>query len=143
MNDIIAALPFDYPDCPAPEAVSKPVLSLYIESFDGTRIALDAAVPDVPGPVPAVIMVTRDHRRNLQDFEARQMREFVKYGYAAVVVELRGCGVSFGVNDSFCDERHCRDLLAAVNWTAAPTGPLSSCAPVHWSLRISPPSVPW
>ena len=64
-------------------------------------------------------MVTREQRRDLSDFETRQGYEFAKRGYAYIILELRGCGVSFGINNSFCDENHCRDLLSAIDWIEA------------------------
>lgn len=121
MNDVRASLPFDYPGRPAVSCTAKKTESFYIKSYDGTKIALDVTLPQVAdsAQVPAIIMVTRDHRRNMADFETRQGYDFVKAGYAYIIVELRGCGVSYGVNDSFCDERHCRDLLATVDWVVS------------------------
>ena len=118
MSTVNASLPFHYPERDPVSYPLRPPASLYIESYDGTRIALDVILPQIgtEKKLPAIIMVTRDHRRNLADFETRQGYEFARAGYAYIIVELRGCGVSFGVNDSFCDERHCRDLLAAVDW---------------------------
>lgn len=94
-------------------------VSHYVESYDATKLALDILVPECSSqtPVPAIIMVTRENRRNEKDFEIHQCRQFACYDYACVIVELRGCGVSYGINDSFCNEAHCRDLLSVVDWT--------------------------
>lgn len=117
MLNVNACLPFTYCASGSLYPLRKPA-SLYIKSFDGTRLALDVILPETEQDrkIPAIVMATRDHRRNLDDFETRQGYEFARAGYAYVIVELRGCGVSYGVNDSFCDERHSRDLLAAVDW---------------------------
>lgn len=114
-----SVLPFDYGDrMEKPDNIPK-TISFYLESFDKTKIALDVLIPEDTSHVtfPAIVMATRESRRNENDFETHQCRQFARYGYACVIVELRGCGVSYGINDSFCNEAHCQDLLAAVNWT--------------------------
>lgn len=118
MNEIKSALPFEYPLRDLKEHLPEEIRSFYLESYDGTKIAVDVTLPqhNPAETVPAVIMVTRGHRRMVQDFEIRQGSHFVAAGYAFLIVELRGCGVSYGINRSFCNEAHCRDLLAVVNW---------------------------
>lgn len=119
MNNFKSALPFAYNDrAKDADHVPAPV-SFYLKSFDGTKLALDVFIPEDTSrsPFPAIIMVTREHRRNEADFEVQQCRQFACYGYAIIIVELRGCGVSYGINDSFCNEAHCRDLLSVIDWT--------------------------
>lgn len=120
MNDVKSNLPFEYPLRDPKRYQASKTQSFYLTSYDGTKIAVDVTLPQVPEDerVPAVIMVTRDHRRMMQDFEVSQGIHFVEAGFAHIIVELRGCGVSYGINHSFCDERHCRDLLSVVNWAA-------------------------
>ncbi|MCF0115110.1 MAG: CocE/NonD family hydrolase, partial [Erysipelotrichaceae bacterium] len=118
MKEIATALPFNYPLKQERDEKPQKTLSFYLPSYDGTKIALDVTLPECAKEekVPAIVMVTRGNRRNIQDFETAMGKEFVKAGYAHIIVELRGCGVSFGINRSFCDEDHCRDLLATVDW---------------------------
>lgn len=121
MNDVKAGLPFLYPLRDAKEHQAEKTVSFYLPSYDGTKIAVDVTLPKhaMNAKLPVVIMITREQRRNPQDFETAMGAEFVKAGYAHIIVELRGCGVSYGINDSFCNENHCRDLLAVVDWAAA------------------------
>lgn len=95
--------------------------SQYIESFDGTRIAVDVTLPVAGSGVdartfPAILIANRSGRRNLDDPEIALGHHLVPYGYAFVSFELRGCGVSFGVNDSFGNDEHCRDLISVIDW---------------------------
>lgn len=108
------------PPTPAPRFPAQSRTSFYIESFDGTRLALDLYLPQdaaghCPGQLPTVLVAARENRRDPHCNTTYAFR-LIPYGYAVVVLELRGCGVSFGVNDSFGSEQHCGDIAAAVRW---------------------------
>lgn len=117
------SLPFSYKGYTSQTYSDSVTASQYIKSFDQTEIAVDVTLPvdssgSSPCNIPAIIMVTRNNRRDFSDFEIRQGYHFVRYGYAFVLVELRGCGVSYGINDSFCNYEHCQDLISTVNWVS-------------------------
>ena len=98
-------------------------ISHYIRSIDGTKIALDAYLPadqdnnPSNNKFPTIIICRREPRRTWHfDNTIQKFLNFVKQGYVLVVLELRGCGVSFGVNDSFGSKEHCEDIASAINW---------------------------
>ncbi|RAI01185.1 hydrolase [Acuticoccus sediminis] len=90
-----------------------PPTSRYITMRDGCRIALDVYLPEGERPadgVPAILILTPYYRRfataegssaEPTPNAARYRDEFVPYGYALVVVDVRGSGASFGTRDSF------------------------------------------
>jgi predicted acyl esterase len=82
-------------------------LSRYLKMRDGVRIAVEVALPkNLPteARVPALLMQTRywrsdDMRFPFERFQAiaEFLRVFTSYGYAMVLVDVRGTGASFGV----------------------------------------------
>lgn len=114
---------FLHPPTPAPRYAAHSRTSFYISSFDGTRLALDLYLPQdreghCPDGLPTVLVAARETRRDTHCNTTYALR-LVPYGYAVVVLELRGCGVSFGINDSFGSEAHCGDIVAAAQWIRA------------------------
>ncbi|MBP0443583.1 CocE/NonD family hydrolase [Roseomonas sp. SSH11] len=114
---------------PAGFALPDRPLSLYVTMRDGCRIALDAWLPEgATGPVPAVLILTPYYRRfsiapgstadpipNASKF----VRFLVPRGYAAVVVDVRGTGASFGTRDSFRSPREREDSREIADWVVA------------------------
>lgn len=116
--------PFSYKSPFSPIYKKAKTFSLYIESSDGTLLAADVTLPDteascLPQSFPAIVIANRSNRRNMEDPEISLGLKLVPYGYAFVSFELRGCGVSFGVNDSFGNAEHCRDLISVINWVCS------------------------
>lgn len=98
--------------------------SLYIESFDKTLLAVDFTLPECETTqpqerFPAIIIANRSGRREPDDPEIKLGYSLVPYGYAFVSFELRGCGASYGINNSFGNEAHCKDLISVIDWTAS------------------------
>ena len=98
-------------------------ISHYINSFDGTKIAIDAYLPSTNGnkitdsKVPTILICRREQRRKYNsDNSVERLLPLVYDGYALVVLELRGCGVSYGINDSFGSKEHCEDIAATSSW---------------------------
>ncbi len=98
-------------------------VSKYIKSFDSTLLATDIVYPtddenNIPSKLPVIVIANRENRRNDKDVEIKLGMDLVKYGYILVSFELRGCGASYGVNDSFGSEEHCKDLIAITEWVS-------------------------
>lgn len=118
------SLPFSYKEYSFPIYVKSKTVSQYIESYDGTKLAIDVTFPiDMHGNTtekfPVILLASRTKRRDMKDPEIKLGYDLVPFGYAFAVVELRGCGVSYGVNDSFGSLEHCKDLISASEWIAA------------------------
>ena len=85
-----------------PKTVKK---SLYIESFDKTKLAVDVVFPaDEEGkvpekPLPVVLVGSRGGRFNEKGPHrngTKHLDYMIPYGYIGMVVETRGCGASYG-----------------------------------------------
>lgn len=118
------SLPFSYKDYSFPIYVKSKTKSQYINSYDGTKLAIDVTFPilregNAPEKLPVILLASRTSRRDVNDTEIELGYNLVPYGYVFVVVELRGCGVSYGINDSFGSKEHCQDLICASEWIAA------------------------
>src|SRR5688500_12269996 len=97
---------------PARGPVEQP-RSVYVAMPDGCRLAVDVYLPpELPGRVPAILILTPYYRRFAPRADAPPGTEtspgvarwrdlFVPRGYALVVVDVRGTGASFGTRDSF------------------------------------------
>ena len=97
--------------------------SQYVESFDGTRLAVTVFRPERDG-VPVAgrfpVIVTQD--RSEAGERARVRQFFVDRGYVVVAQDRRGTGASFGTQTGFVTRDDVRDasyytkrsLLAAV-----------------------------
>ena len=93
--------------------------SLYVESGDGTRLAVDLILPDpLPeDPIPAILIASRGGRFDPEKGNGDSLvAPLIQYGYAVVVGELRGCGASYGTNDSFGSYEHVQDTTAMIQW---------------------------
>jgi putative CocE/NonD family hydrolase len=96
--------------------------ALYVTARDGTKIAIDVLLPkDLPSGVkiPALLSITRYWRAaenrqpdNLQKF-------FVGYGYALIMVDVRGTGASFGTWTMPWSKEEIEDYGKVVDWVVA------------------------
>lgn len=101
--------------------------SLYVPGFDGTKLAVDLVFPDggdgkpAKGKFPAIVLISRGgrftdaRRHNGADI----MEHCVPYGYVGIMPEMRGCGASYGTNDSFSSIENRKDVTAILDWAAA------------------------
>lgn len=104
------------------------VESRYIEGFDGTKLAMDIIRPadvdgiPVKGKFPVLMLVTRGERFQVPENRKHSGMDIIErcvpYGYVGCVLESRGCGASYGVNDSFCGVENRKDVTAALDWIA-------------------------
>ena len=105
-----------------PESADPGLLeqSRYIDSFDGTRIAVSIFRParsgePLPGPFP--VIVTQD--RSARDERSGQARRyFVDHGHVVVAQDRRGTGASFGTQTGFVTSDDLRDAKAVIEWAA-------------------------
>lgn len=103
----------------------------YVPVRDGVRLAADIHLParaaDVPRP--AVVLFTPYYRRFRLAEGAPQGTEaspnyaairdfFVSYGYAVVIVDVRGTGASFGAREGFRSPAERLDYHDVVDWIA-------------------------
>jgi putative CocE/NonD family hydrolase len=113
---------------PETHAMPRQPRSTYLTMRDGCRIAIDVWLPQhAAGPVPAVLILTPYYRRFAlaEDSAAEPIpnaAKFVRFlvprGYAAVVVDVRGTGASFGTRDSFRSPREREDSREIAEWVA-------------------------
>ena len=93
--------------------------SEYIDSFDGTRLAVTVFRPArggerVEGRFP--VIVTQD--RGEAGERARTRQFFVDHGYVVVAQDRRGTGASFGTQTGFVTREDLRDAKAVIEWAA-------------------------
>jgi uncharacterized protein len=111
---------------PATHAVPVPT-SQYLAMRDGVRLAVDVYVPDAGKQLPTILILTPYYRRfkltadgaEASPNAAKYRDFFVPRGYAMVVVDVRGCGASFGTRDSFRSPRERDDYREIVDWVVA------------------------
>lgn len=111
---------------------AKPV-SVYVTMRDGVKLAVDVFLPEaladggVPARFPTILILTPYYRRfKLSDDTAepspntaKYRDAFVPYGYAVVVVDVRGTGASFGTRDSMRSPRERDDSFEIAEWICA------------------------
>lgn len=104
--------------------------SRYVTMSDGCRLAVDVYLPVGEQPhdgFPTVVIFTPYLRRfQVSDGQvdpspnaARYRDFFVRYGYALVVVDVRGTGASFGTRDTFRSPREREDTREIADWIVA------------------------
>ncbi|HXD40030.1 MAG TPA: CocE/NonD family hydrolase, partial [Ramlibacter sp.] len=109
--------------------------SCYVTMRDGVRLAVDVYVPEDNGSAPprrdrrfpAIVILTPYYRRfkltgpgaDPSPNAAKYRDFFVPRGYAMVVVDVRGCGASFGTRDSFRSPRERDDHREIADWIVA------------------------
>jgi putative CocE/NonD family hydrolase len=88
--------------------------SRYIESADGTRLAVSVFRPRSPGRYP--VLVTQDRG---EGGDRTRLREFfVRHGYVIVAQDRRGTGASFGTQTGFVNRADVADAKAVIEWAA-------------------------
>ncbi len=95
--------------------------SLYIRSYDGTRLAITVQRPTTGGqPVDTrmPVIVTQD-RTDAPLGTAQRMRYYTDRGYVWVSQDRRGTGASFGVQTGFVTRQDLRDAAAVIEWAGA------------------------
>ena len=98
--------------------------SLYVPGYDGTKLAVDVIRPadeagkPVPGRFPAILQLSRGGRFDIPENQSGpDIIDFcVPYGYVGVIAEMRGCGASYGTNNSFCSIENRQDVTCILNW---------------------------
>jgi len=95
---------------------------------ESIALALDYILPAdengnaVPGKFPAIVMASRDpFRFNMDDVigNCAEAVYLVRYGYALIIINMRGCGASFGINNSFASVENRLDIKYIMeNWAA-------------------------
>ena len=116
---------------PATHSVPEPS-SCHVTMRDGVRLAVDVYLP-LPkdargcagnGRFPTIVILTPYYRRfkvtgpgvDPSPNAAKYRDFFVSRGYAMVVVDVRGCGASFGTRDSFRSPRERDDYRELADW---------------------------
>lgn len=103
------------------------VVSQYVNGYDGTKLAVDIVRPlDADGnlveePLPVLLLISRGKRFTTPDDPTGPdvIAHCVPYGYVGVIAEMRGCGASYGTNDSFCSIENRQDVTCIINWIDA------------------------
>ena len=107
--------------------------SLYVTMRDSVRLAVDVFLPQplkpegAPLRFPTIVILTPYYRRfKITDSAAepspntaKYRDAFVPYGYAVVVVDVRGTGARFGTRDSMRSPRERDDSFEIARWIVA------------------------
>lgn len=96
--------------------------SRYIQSFDGTRIAVTILRPTKDGreiTTPLPVIVTQDRGQEVNERVAKARRFFLDRGYVIVAQDRRGTGASFGVQKGFVNAFDAEDAKAVIEWAGA------------------------
>lgn len=132
LNDGWQLSPADY--LHSRKGTVSPQLSLtskYVHMSDGCALAVDVYLPveQMHWQLPTIVIFTPYTRRfwtkELQpDLEcspntAIYRDSFVKFGYALVVVDMRGTGASFGTRFAFRSPRERQDAYEIADWIVA------------------------
>lgn len=107
--------------------------SRYLESFDGTRIAITILRPAQAGRVvttPLPVIVTQDRGQEGSERVANARRFFPNRGYVIVAQDRRGVGASFGVQKGFVNAFDAEDAKTVIEWAGAQ--PFSNGRVVSW-----------
>lgn len=104
--------------------------SFYVAMRDGCRLAVDLYLPQdkngnkPPEKFPTIVIFTPYNRRfrltqpgiEPAPNTARYRDTFVPAGYAVLVVDVRGCGASFGTRDSLRSPAETADFAEMAEW---------------------------
>ncbi len=100
--------------------------SEYIETRDGTRLAVDVSRPAIDGGVvderfPVLWTYSRYHRRwgdepNID--EDPILQRLIRHGYVIACVNVRGGGASFGRYEGLFSAAETRDAYDVIDWLA-------------------------
>lgn len=119
-------LPGKYDGFTSPLYPSYVISSRYVPGYDGTKLAVDVVRPAdgdgkaVEDAFPVLLLISRGGRfKDVSDKTGSDIIDHcVPYGYVGVVAEMRGCGASYGTNDSFCSIENRQDVTCILNWIA-------------------------
>lgn len=94
------------------------ISSRYVESFDGTKLAVTVYMPTHDGEVgagvkPVVVTQARDDQRPQV---VKSIKYFTSHGYVWVAADRRGTGASFGVQTGFVNDYDAKDGKAIIEW---------------------------
>ena len=114
---------------PASFSVGTPS-ACHVTMRDGVRLAVDVYLPEGagrPARLPTVAVFTPYYRRFKVTAPGAEPAPnvaiyrdfFVSRGYALVVVDVRGCGASFGARDCFRSPREREDHREIADWIVA------------------------
>lgn len=105
--------------------------SLYVAARDGVQLAVDVHLPagTTDAPNPSVVLFTPYYRRFRLKADAPAGTEpspnyavirdfFITYGYAVIIVDVRGTGASFGAREAFRSPAERLDYHDIVDWIA-------------------------
>lgn len=122
-----------------PPALGPGNHALYFTASDGTEIAIDVWLPDVAGPVPTLMQMTRywravEPKPGAADVDQwRGLAEAMNAsGIAMVLVDARGSGASFGVRPSPWSPSEQRDFAEVARWVAEQ--PWSTGTSLAWGI---------
>ena len=113
---------------PATHTVGAPS-SCYVTMRDGCKLAVDVYLPDARSDRKhaSIVILTPYYRRfklaapgaDPSPNAAKYRDFFVPRGYAMVVVDVRGCGASFGRRDAFRSPKERDDYREVADWIVA------------------------
>jgi putative CocE/NonD family hydrolase len=95
--------------------------SLYVPSFDGTRLAVDVFLPKTRASrqrFPAIYTLTRYWRGKEGDDLDPVSKQWLAHGYAIVIADARGTGASFGQWYMPWMPPEVQDIGTIANWIA-------------------------
>lgn len=114
---------------PAPRYRGFTTQSLYLTMRDGVKVAIEVVLPKnlrSTVKIPALLLQTRywrfrDMRFPFERFQpiAEYLHVFTSYGYALVLVDVRGTGASFGVWPYPWSKEEIMDGGEVVDWVVA------------------------
>lgn len=130
------SLPGKYEGFGEPKYPGSRLESHYVTLSDGTRLALDIVRPcdenNVPAAekLPALLLISRNGRYTDTNFTNGPdvIRHCVSYGYVGLVLELRGCGASYGTCTSFVTQQDRRDVTELLDWVGRQEWSDGQCA---------------
>ena len=99
------------------------ISSRYVPGYDGTRLAVDIVRPadedgkPIDKPFPVIMLISRNGRFEPGSTTGSDVIEYcVPHGYVGVIPEMRGCGASYGIDDSFTSIENRKDVNALLDW---------------------------
>jgi putative CocE/NonD family hydrolase len=119
-----AAQDTPFADCrpmPSDTSLRATLRAVFIPMPDGTRLAADVFLPGglaAGRKLPTILTATRYWRAPEGSPPNGQAQDWIRRGYAAVVVDVRGTGASFGTWKYPWSRAEVRDLGDVVRWIA-------------------------
>jgi len=119
----------EYEGCMEPEHKGFFTRSLYVTMRDGVKIAIDVVLPkNLPSnaKIPALMIQTRYWRATEMRVPFKWFQKpdefllfFTSYGYAVILVDVRGTGASFGTRPYPWSKDEIMDGSEIANWIVA------------------------